>query len=447
MSESEKKRSGGKNVTSSIARRINASVWLDKLESYVFLNVAILAALFVMLVLYSIGWTPAGDLTAVELLKEIRDMEFTGDSLRNLVMEIHFASGEIRTTALGSWIEFLLPVGVIVTAGEGIDLFTSLFGAHKILKKLRPLDEIVARATAISKISLDQTKIEHLEEAIRTASTQDGQVHLSTGDSDLRKVESALNQLLLKMEDSYRQQTRFVSDASHELRTPIAVIQGYADMLDRWGKEDPEILQEGITSIKNESQHMKELVEQLLFLARGDSGRNTLHKEKTDLRELIAEVWEESSMIDPDHEYVVISAGKELRAGADEASSGNITLPAAPPAFVEVDVSMVKQSARIFVQNAAKYSEPGSTIRLSVNSSGGKVSYTVEDEGSGIGKEDLKHIFERFYRSDKARNSDTGGTGLGLSIAKWIVDAHDGSIDVTSRPDFGSRFVVSFPAA
>ena len=152
-------------------------------------------------------------------------------------------------------------------------------------------------------------------------------------------------------------------------------------------------------------------------------------------------------MIDPDHEYVFISAGKELRAGADEASSGNITLPAAPPAFVEVDVSMVKQSARIFVQNAAKYSEPGSTIRLSVNSSGGKVSYTVEDEGSGIGKEDLKHIFERFYRSDKARNSDTGGTGLGLSIAKWIVDAHDGSIDVTSRPDFGSRFVVSFPAA
>ena len=109
------------------------------------------------------------------------------------------------------------------------------------------------------------------------------------------------------------------------------------------------------------------------------------------------------------------------------------------------DIAMIKQSARIFIQNAAKYSEKGSEIMIKVNSGrGGKVSYVIQDEGIGLNQEQLGHIFERFYRSDQARNADTGGTGLGLSIAKWIIDAHDGTIDVLSRTEFGTRFTVNF---
>ena len=163
----------------------------------------------------------------------------------------------------------------------------------------------------------------------------------------------------------------------------------------------------------------------MLFLARGDSGRQHLNMEKTDLNRMVSEVWEESMMIDDTHRY-------EFRGTENEA-------------YVLGDVAMVKQSVRIFVQNAAKYSEPGTTIILAVKEDPGYVSYMIEDEGTGMNPQDLSHIFDRFYRSDEARNSETGGSGLGLSIAKWIVDAHGGTIQVVSREDIGSRFVVRFP--
>ena len=219
------------------------------------------------------------------------------------------------------------------------------------------------------------------------------------------------------------QQARFVDDASHELRTPIAVIQGYANMLDRWGKDDPAVLKESIQAIKSESENMKELIDQLLFLARGDNGRQKLSMEKIDLSEVMREVWEESTMIDPDHKYL---------------------LEESDDCFIEGDQAMIKQSIRIFVQNAAKYSDKGNSIKLSVKKAGDKVSYIVQDEGIGIAGEELSHIFERFYRSDKARNSSSGGSGLGLSIAKWIIDAHKGSVEVLSRQEIGTRITVSF---
>ena len=120
---------------------------------------------------------------------------------------------------------------------------------------------------------------------------------------------------------------------------------------------------------------------------------------------------------------------------------------ACPGCMVRGDVAMLKQSIRIFVQNAAKYSEGGDTIHFTVGRSEQGVYYQVQDEGIGMQASEVVHIFERFYRSDEARNSETGGSGLGLSIAKWIVDAHDGQIDVLTRPDFGTRFRVTFPCS
>ena len=107
---------------------------------------------------------------------------------------------------------------------------------------------------------------------------------------------------------------------------------------------------------------------------------------------------------------------------------------------------MLKQALRIFVQNAAKYSKDGDTITLRVGMTGGAPFYSVQDEGVGMASSEVVHVFERFYRSDSARNSSEGGTGLGLSIAKWIVDAHGGVIEILSRPEFGSRITVKLPA-
>ena len=238
-------------------------------------------------------------------------------------------------------------------------------------------------------------------------------------------IENALNHLLDRMRETYRQQSRFVSDASHELRTPIAVIRGYADMLDRWGKEDESILDESIEAIKNESEHMQKLVEQLLFLARGDSGRNSLQIENIQLDELMGEVFEESKMIDTEHEYEFIGEQAQM--------SG--------------DVSMIKQCARILIDNAAKYTQKGDTITIRTGKKPEGVFFSVQDNGIGMHEADVEHIFERFYRSDEAREHKTGGTGLGLSIAKWIVDRHNGYFNILTRPDIGTRITVVFMEA
>ena len=314
---------------------------------------------------------------------------------------------------------------LVIFVAQGIHLFFAFFGAGSIRRRMKPLNELARKAEEISRIPLDtNARFENLEHAISSISPDGEDMRVKTGDKELESIEIALNNLLYRMKESQKQQSRFVSDASHELRTPISVIQGYVNMLDRWGKEDPEILEEAIEALKHESDHMKELIEQLLFLARGDSGRNTLNRVELDLNEIMKEVWEESEMIDDKHTYIY------------EECSG---------ATMVGDIAMVKQSARIFVQNASKYSNEGDSIKLGVRLGENTVSYIVQDEGIGMQEDDVSHIFERFYRSDKARNGETGGSGLGLSIAKWIIDAHDGTIEVLSRPEIGTRFTVTFP--
>ena len=169
---------------------------------------------------------------------------------------------------------------------------------------------------------------------------------------------------------------------------------------------------------------MSHLVEQLLFLARGDSGRNALHLEDCNLAEMVQDVMEESAMIDKNHQY-------RFEGPEDDG-----------PVMVTCDLAMVKQSMRIFAENAAKYSAEGDVITLRTGISSGRPFYSVQDEGVGMQSSEVIHVFERFYRSDSARNSTEGGTGLGLSIAKWIVDAHGGDIEILTRPEFGTRITV-----
>ncbi len=407
-----------KSSTVPIARSINRAVLGNKFLVFLGIDLAVCLTVAALFLLHCTGWPhPVSRVTGLSL---------SGGSLRALAMQVSFASGKTVSYSFWEWFGPFAPAFAVGAGCELLDLFFSLFHTHRYRRRLRPLEDMARRAEALSAIPLDSTKFENLEAALRSAEPDGSGVHVDGGDADLARIETAINDLLKRTNESYQQQIRFVSDASHELRTPIAVIQGYADLLARWGKEDPQVLQEGISSIQSESEHMKELVEQLLFLARGDSGRNALHKERVDLNEIVKEVWEESCMIDADHVY---------------------ELSERPGSFVFADAAMLKQSVRIFVQNAAKYSPAKNTIGLGVTLEGGRPAYVVRDEGEGMRESDLVHIFERFYRSDKARSSSTGGTGLGLSIAKWIIDAHDGEISVVSREDFGSRFTVSFPPA
>ena len=296
-------------------------------------------------------------------------------------------------------------------------LFAYQAEKERVRKILAPLNELAAQAEALSQMEFGEDKYRLIEDAVsHLDADENASLHLD--DSDLAGVEAAINNLLTRIRESNRQQARFVNDASHELRTPIAVISGYADMLARWGKDDETVLNESITAIQTETQRMKHLVEQLLFLARGDAGRTQLQKEDVSLNALMREAYEESLMIDEAHVYRFTEADPDIT--------------------VQADPGLLKQAVRILLDNAAKYTAAGDEILLRTGrDDAGRPFLQVQDSGIGMARADVEHMFERFYRADEARSVE--GTGLGLSIAKWIVDKHGGHFEVLSREDIGTR--------
>lgn len=338
-----------------------------------------------------------------------------------------FGPDGINRIYAGEFIALLI-IGLMVLSGLQIFswLWRWVFGARRIRRQLAPIDSIASAASAMSAAEPDEELFRNVAEAIDHLNAASPGAHLTLEGQrreTMEPLEAAVNSLINRMRESYRQQIRFVDDASHELRTPIAVIQGYANMLDRWGKDDPKVLQESITAIRTESEHMKTLVDQLLFLARGDMGRQKFTPERLDLGHMLQELRDESVLIDDSHHYA-------LR--VDESCT------------VWADPAMLKQAVRILVDNAAKYTPAGGDITLSLKREGGDALISVQDTGCGVAKADAEHLFERFYRGDKAR-AETGGSGLGLAIAKWIVDQHGGRFSLVSYVGVGSRFTVRLP--
>lgn len=330
------------------------------------------------------------------------------------------------TVLIGPWVSTMRYAAAALCGVELLMIVHQLlWGTRKIRYYLRPIKQMAERTRRLSELAMDESHYQNLEEAISGLHVESPDAYLTVANQELQGIERAINNMLERMREAGRQQTQFVSDASHELRTPIAVIQGYVNMLDRWGKEDEAILEEAIEAIKNEASHMQRLVEQLLFLARGDSNRQKLEKKQLSLNSILREVYEESIMIDEQHRYSFEESGEAVICG---------------------DSDMIKQSARILVDNAAKYTKEGEEIILRAGvGTDGAPFYSIQDYGIGMSQPDMEHAFDRFYRADAVRGSKTGGTGLGLSIAKWIVDQHGGYYEVVSRQELGTRFTVIFP--
>lgn len=321
--------------------------------------------------------------------------------------------------------------GVVVLVFQGIFLLTSLFGNNRSIRKvLRPLQELAATASRLSSMThMSRQELEALAGELEKINAKhlDSRIDLPATQKELRSLAQSINAMLERINRAYSAQARFVSDASHELRTPIAVIQGYAALLDRWGKDDPEALQESISAIRSEAKSMEELVEQLLFLARGDNDTQPVKPSLFDLSALAGEVLREEEMICPDRVFLP-------RWGEE-------------PVPVRADQGLIKQVMRILMDNAIKYSPPGSRIYLRLSTQERYARLTVQDEGDGIPPDSIPHIFERFYRTDQSRDRKTGGTGLGLSIARWIVERHEGWFEVVSRPGVGTRISFLLPLA
>lgn len=403
-----------KNVTS-IAIKINSIHVRDLFLKFIIIDICLITIL-------AIFWcmTNGGDFSGIISKTADGSFYFNTSGLINYIFSSNFINNIIDF--LYQFRQIVISIGILEFI---LILEKMIFGTAKIRRALKPLDEIAKTANRLSNMTFDEEKFQNLEAAISNISPTSSEQRINMGDSELKGLEDAINQLLDKMRDSYRQQARFVSDASHELRTPISVIQGYANMLDRWGKNDESVLDESIVAIKTESENMKNLVEQLLFLARGINGKTQLNITKFSLSDMIREVLEESKMIDEKHIYSYIDS-EEISILGDKA--------------------LLKQTARILVENSVKYTDDGGCIKFKLGrNSNGEPYFSIQDEGIGMDENDVLHIFERFFRADTARVRKDGGTGLGLSIAKWIIDNHKGYFTVLSRKEIGTRITVVLP--
>ena len=323
---------------------------------------------------------------------------------------------------------FTLSLIVLMVIELLILLSTTVSDRGVIRKSLEPVSEFARAAQNFSELNkqLDHEKMMALAGRLDgiDAGHLDDRIKLDDLHEELRNVGEAINGMLDRINQSYAAQARFVSDASHELRTPIAVIQGYANLLDRWGKKDEKTLTESVTAIKDEAESMKELVEQLLFLARGDSNRISLFEERITLVDIIDEVVGEMKMLGTEQNLIVSTDG----------------------AVVLADRALIKQALRILVDNAIKYTDSDGQIAITATQDGFYARLSVEDNGIGISPEILPNVFDRFVRADESRARATGGAGLGLSIAQWIAARHKGHMEVLSREGIGTKISFVLPA-
>jgi signal transduction histidine kinase len=232
--------------------------------------------------------------------------------------------------------------------------------------------------------------------------------------------------MLARLEAAFRSQQSFVADASHELRTPLTILLGHADLALSDPEADPQQCRRALEVVSAETHRLSRVVARLLTLARADAGSLTVATEPVDLAELCEET---------------------LCRLQPLAETRRLTYAGAEPLLVLGDSDWLRQLLLNLVENALHHTTPQGTIRISASSRArDHVRVEVQDNGCGIPPEHLPHVFERFYRVDKARSRARGGAGLGLAIARWIVERHEGTITLNSQPGVGTTVVVTLPA-
>lgn len=293
---------------------------------------------------------------------------------------------------------FLDVLGIIIAIGAG------KFIGKKILNPITTMTNL-ARSIAYGKM--------------------DGRIPLPPANDELTELAKTFNEMLDRLQGGINQQQNFVSTASHELRTPTAIITNYIELLENCGAEDEKLWNESVEVIRSEAQNMKNLLENLLFLTRTDQKRQKLHKERFDLSNIVDDVVFKTKKTFTTHEIIL---------------SGND--------FAEIfgDITAIRQLLRIFLDNALKYTPIGGKIFVSSKIDGENIFVKISDTGIGISKENLPKIFSRFFRVDtESLVRDANGSGLGLSIAKWIADNHGIEISVESELGKGTTFILKIP--
>ena len=239
-------------------------------------------------------------------------------------------------------------------------------------------------------------------------------------------VSQQFNELLDKISFYISQQKHFVEDVSHELRTPVAIVEGHLKLLNRWGKDDPEVLEESLEASLAEIKRMKTLVQEMLDLSRAPQVREQYKDATAEVVDTLTQIVSNFKVLYPDFTFVF-----------DIDSKADLLSPIYRNHFEQVII--------ILLDNAVKYSTNRKEIIVSLSTVADQVEIGIQDFGMGLSEEDKKKVFSRFYRVDKARSRERGGNGLGLSIAKELIEGYNGSISLTSHLDQGTVFKVKLP--
>ena len=285
---------------------------------------------------------------------------------------------------------------------------------------------IVAFIVALSFLSPLQ-KMKRLLKTINADNISDLRLNGNHYQGEMTEISESINVLLDKMSAFIEHQTRFVEDVSHELRTPVAVIEGHLKLLNRWGKEDPEVLDESLTASLHEIQRMKVLVQEMLDLTRAGQVDVQFADEQTPVRDVVQSVYQNFQVLYPDFNFFLEDDLKQEYQ-------------------IQIYRNHLEQILVILLDNAVKYSLDRKEIHITVSVEAiDYIEIAIKDFGEGMSREDQKQVFNRFYRVDKARSRERGGNGLGLSIAQELINGYKGSIFVESAPGAGSNFHVRLP--
>jgi len=324
------------------------------------------------------------------------------DGDRTIVTEEGTSEAPLKST-LHAWL-------VALVLGLAVLVWGAAFGGFLLVQRaLAPVDQIIRSAERISS--------RNLSERLPVPNTRD----------ELERLSTSLNHMIRRLDDAFQHTQRFLADASHELRTPLTIIQAELEaIIERTG--DNKEIRDLAGSNLEEVERLRKIVEGLFALSRLDAGEALTQSSPFDLGELAATTADQMCLLAEDKEIV-------------------IDCQATQPVIVEGDRARLKQVAVNLLDNAIKYTNRGGRIEVRVTARDHKALLEVADNGIGIPDEAKPHVFERFFRVDRARSRELGGAGLGLSIVKSICIAHRGQVEVESTDGKGTRFVVELPLA
>ncbi|HVN24595.1 MAG TPA: heavy metal sensor histidine kinase [Syntrophorhabdales bacterium] len=312
-------------------------------------------------------------------------------------------------TSLEDFDETMKRLLIILLIGIPSSIVAAIAVGYYMAKKaLKPVDQIRRAAIKISSSNLDE------------------RIDVGRRKDELSRLAHTFNEMIARLKDAFQRINQFSIDVSHELKTPLTILKGETEVALRKPRDNG-VYQQLLTSNLEEINQMARIIDDLLLLAKADTGETQLKVNEVDLKDLILEVYSGMS---------ILAEKKNIELTVEELHETR--LPG--------DELKLRRMLWNVVENGIKYTQPGGRVAISSRPENGSIRINVKDTGVGISEKDLKYVFDRFYRAGGSRNRESG-SGLGLSISKWIAEAHKGTIEVESHASSGTIFSIKLPLA